>query len=66
MTPPASGPVLAAEDLHRMAWEMHHDGMSWRQIADELEEPLAAVERMATAYEHLTDTAAAENQHTLF
>ncbi|ORM35488.1 hypothetical protein [Williamsia sp. 1135] len=61
------GPVLRAEDLHRMAWHMHHDEhMSWEQIATELEEPLAAVERMAAAYEQVTDVAAAHAQHTLF
>ncbi|PZU02703.1 MAG: hypothetical protein DI630_07470 [Gordonia sp. (in: high G+C Gram-positive bacteria)] len=61
------GPVLRAEDLHKMAWHMHYDeGMSWEQIAAELEEPLAAVERMAAAYEHLTDTVAADAQHVLF
>jgi hypothetical protein len=50
-----------------MVWHMHHDeGMSWEQIAAELEEPLAAVERMAAAYEQLTDSAAAQAQHTLF
>ena len=61
------GPVLRAEDLHKMAWHMHYDeGMSWEQIADELEEPHAAVQRMAAAYERLTDTAAAESQIALF
>ena len=46
---------------------MHYDeGMSWEQIADELEEPHAAVQRMAAAYERLTDTAAADAQHVLF
>ena len=50
-----------------MAWHMHYDeGLSWEQIAAELEEPLAAVERMAAAYEQLTDTAAADAQHVLF
>ncbi|MCK0515782.1 hypothetical protein [Williamsia sp. DF01-3] len=63
----SGGPVLRAEDLHKMAWHMHYEeGMSWEQIADELEEPHAAVQRMAAAYERLTDTAAAEVQHTLF
>ena len=61
------GPVLRAEDLHKMAWHMHYDeGLSWEQIAAELEEPLAAVQRMAAAYEHLTDTAAADAQRVLF
>ena len=63
----SGGPVLRAEDLHKMAWHMHYDeGMSWEQIAAELEEPLAAVERMAAAYEQLTDSAAADAQHVLF
>lgn len=64
---PAGGPVLRATDLHRMAWHMHYDEhMSWEQIAIELEEPLAAVERMAAAYERFTDAAAAQVQGTLF
>ena len=63
----SGGPVLRAEDLHKMAWHMHYEeGMSWEQIADELEEPHAAVQRMAAAYERLTDTAAAESQIALF
>jgi hypothetical protein len=63
----AGGRVLRAVDLQRMAWHMHHDEhISWEQIATELEEPLAAVERMAAAYEQLTNDAAAEAQHTLF
>ncbi|WP_020109760.1 hypothetical protein [Nocardia sp. 348MFTsu5.1] len=69
MTPAAQpgGPSLGVEDLHRMAWQMHHqDGMSWAHIAAELEEPLAAVERMAALYQQLTDQAADEQQHTLF
>jgi hypothetical protein len=50
-----------------MAWHMHYDEhMSWEQIAIELEEPLAAVERMAAAYERFTDAAAAQVQGTLF
>lgn len=64
---PAGCPVLRAEDLHRMAWHMRYDEhMSWEQIAIELEEPLAAVERMAAAYERFTDAAAAQVQGTLF
>ncbi len=69
MTPEhqAGGPVLSVDDLHRMAWQMHHhQGLSWAHIADELEEPLAAVERMAALYQQLTDQSAAEAQHTLF
>jgi hypothetical protein len=50
-----------------MAWHMHYDEhMSWEQIATELEEPLAAVEKMAAAYAHHTDALAADRQHTLF
>lgn len=64
---PAAGPALRAEDLHRMAWHMHYDEhMSWEQIADELEEPRGAVERMAAVYEQLTDQKADQAQHTLF
>lgn len=64
---PQGGPVLRAQDLHAMAWHMHYDEhMSWERIATELEEPLAAVEKMAAAYAHHTDTQAAERQHTLF
>lgn len=67
MTQQQPRPVLDVEDLHRMAWHMHHDEhMSWAAIATELEEPLAAVERMAAAYQRFTDQAAAEAQHTLF
>jgi hypothetical protein len=65
--PAAGGPAVHADDLHRMAWHMHYDqGMSWDQIAIELEEPRAAVERMASAYQQLTDDKAAQQQHTLF
>lgn len=64
---PRGGPVLRAEDLHKMAWHMHYDeGMSWERIAGELEEPLAAVEKMAAAYAHHTDALAQAQQHTLF
>ncbi|PYE13467.1 hypothetical protein DFR67_11621 [Williamsia limnetica] len=59
--------MLRAQDLHKMAWHMHYDEhMSWEQIATELEEPLAAVEKMAAAYAHHTDALAADRQHTLF
>ena len=50
-----------------MAWHMHYDEhMSWEQIAIELEEPHAAVQRMAAAYERFTDEKAAQVQGTLF
>ena len=61
------GPVLRAEDVHRMAWHRHYDEhLSWEQIAVELEEPYAAVQRMAAAYERFTDAKATQVQGTLF
>lgn len=63
----AGGPVLRAQDLYRMAWHMHYDEhLSWEQIAAELEEPYAAVQRMAAAYERFTDATATQVQGTLF
>ncbi|KAF0957357.1 hypothetical protein [Rhodococcus sp. T7] len=53
-------------DDERDAFQLHESGLTWAQVAHEIGCTEGAAQSFAAAYQHRTDTAAAESQISLF